>query len=83
MTDLRAQLTLFISDRVVQEDGVEINGTTELLLDGIVDSLGVVQIVNWLEEHLGQPVDPGDVTIDHFGSIDQMVEFAERSTPPS
>ena len=53
---------------------------TDLLLTGQVDSLGVVQIVAWLEERLGITIDPSDVVLDNFQTVAAMVDFAERSS---
>jgi acyl carrier protein len=48
---------------------------TDLLLTGLVDSLGVVLIVEWIESQLGIEIDPGDVVIEHFESVAAMVGY--------
>ena len=45
----------------------------------MVDSLGVVLIVEWIERHLGRPIDPTDVVLENFQTVDAMMEFL-RST---
>lgn len=50
---------------------------TDLLLTGTVDSLGVVRIVNWIEDELGVEVDPVDVTLDNFQTVAAMVAYIE------
>lgn len=56
----------------------EIELETDLLLTGLVDSLGVVQIVGWIEDELGIDVDPLDVVLDNFQTVAQMVAYIER-----
>ena len=53
-------LTRFIQDEIVMDE-VEVDGDTDLLLSGAVDSLGVIRITHWMEEETGVSVDPGDV----------------------
>lgn len=67
-------LTSFIADDVALED-YPVAGDTDLLLTGLVDSLGVVMIVNWIETTLGTTIDPADVVLENFQTIDQMLSF--------
>jgi acyl carrier protein len=73
-----AALLAFIADDVALEDG-EIEGSTDLLLTGMVDSLGVVLVVEWIERTLGRSIDPADVVLENFQTVDAMMEFL-RST---
>ena len=67
-------LTSFIADEVALED-YPVAGDTDLLLTGLVDSLGVVMIVNWIEATLGTTIDPADVVLENFQTIDQMLSY--------
>ncbi|MEZ5215176.1 MAG: acyl carrier protein [Ilumatobacteraceae bacterium] len=49
---------------------------TELLLDGFVDSLGVMQMVAWLEDRLGLRIEPSDIVYEHFRTVDEIAAFA-------
>lgn len=68
----------FIASDVALDDG-PIDGATDLLLTGLVDSLGVVLIVEWIETELGRSIDPADVVLENFQTVDSMMEFL-RST---
>lgn len=68
----------FITSDVALDDG-QIEGGTDLLLTGLVDSLGVVLIVEWIETELGRAIDPADVVLENFQTVDSMMEFL-RST---
>jgi acyl carrier protein len=76
--EFEAALLAFIADDVALEDG-DIDGSTDLLLTGMVDSLGVVLIVEWIERTLGRTIDPADVVLENFQTVDSMMEFL-RST---
>ena len=73
-----ADLLAFIADDVALEDG-GVEGSTDLLLTGMVDSLGVILIVEWIERNLGRSIDPADVVLENFQSVNAMMEFL-RST---
>ena len=60
-------------------DGITVEANTDLLLTGAVDSLGVIRITQWMEDELGLEVDPADVTLDNFQTVERMLSFIERS----
>ena len=68
------RLTTFISGEVVDHDE-SIQLDTDLLMTGLVDSLGVVMIVEWLERELAITIDPGDVVLEHFRSVAAMLDY--------
>ena len=49
----------------------------DLLLSGRVDSLGVVRLIAFIEEELKIHVPAEDVTIDHFLTLQAMVDYLE------
>jgi len=72
--DFGRRLAAFISADVA-DGGGEIEGGTDVLMTGLVDSLGVVMIVDWIERELDIAIDPGDVVLEHFRSVDAMVGY--------
>ena len=75
-TDTAEELLAFIRDEIVVD--ADVDAGTDLLLTGAVDSLGVIRITHWMEERSGQMVDPGDVTLENFQTVDKMVAYLER-----
>lgn len=51
--------------------------TTEenLLLSGLVDSLGVMTLVAHLEGVTGTPIPPEDVVLENFASVDAIIAY--------
>ena len=72
------QLIEMITAEVSLDPSHQIALETDLLLTGLVDSLGVVQIVGWIEDELGLEVDPLDVVLDNFQTVGQMVAYIDR-----
>ena len=77
MTDLPQRLLAFVQHDVCS-GGVDLSLDTDLLLTGAVDSLGVIRITQWLEDETGITVDPGDVTLDNFQTIDRMLTYVDK-----
>lgn len=70
------RLIEFIVDEVAM--GIdEIDAETDLLLTGAVDSLGVIRITHWIEDELDVIVPPGDVILENFQTVGQMITYIE------
>lgn len=72
--DFRSRLLTLIRDEVATDDE-PVEPETDLLLTGLVDSLGVVMIVEWIEDELDIEIDPGDVVLEHFQTVDAMLAY--------
>ena len=76
---MREQLLSFVNSDVSLDQSIEIVGETDLLLTGLVDSVGLIEIVGWLEDEVGIDVDPIDVVLANFQTVDNMVALVERT----
>lgn len=75
--DLANELLKKINGDISLDPSVQIDGDTDLLLTGLVDSLGLLDLVTWLEDRLDVTIAPGDIVLEHFQTCDRMVAFAE------
>lgn len=71
-----ADLAAYISSDVSSGSDT-VTADTDLVTSGMVDSLGVMRIVDWIEQRLAIRIDPGDVVIEHFESVGKIVEYLE------
>lgn len=69
-----------ISDDLAVDMSVELSESSELLMSGIVDSLGVMNLVTWIEDHLQVEIDPGDVVIENFETPAAIMAFVSTLT---
>jgi len=76
LDDLATDLIDMIQTEITYGQPVETD--TDLLLTGLVDSLGVIRIVTWMEDHLEIEIDPIDVVLENFQTVGLMVEYARR-----
>ena len=59
----------FIKEEILFEDTTaELNDDTQLL-NGVMDSLGLMQLVAFLEEEFDITIDDADVTVDNFRTV--------------
>ena len=71
---LTSELVAFI-DAEVSAGFEPVEPHTDLMMTGLVDSLGVVLIVDWLDDRLGIRLSPADVVLENFVSVDAMVAY--------
>ena len=62
---------------LLQPDQV-VGAETELLESGLVDSLGVVALVAWLEDESGVEIDPIEVVLENFRTPQAIAELMTR-----
>ncbi len=52
-----------------------IAGDTELFSTGMLDSVSMVGLISFVEEQGGVHVQPGDVTLENFDTIDAILDY--------
>ena len=55
----------------------ELVGTTYLIEEQIIDSLGIVSMVSFLEERFAITIESEDVILDNFETLDAISAFVE------
>jgi acyl carrier protein len=53
-------------------------GSTDLLETGVIDSMGVLDLVGFLQQEFAISVEDDDLTPENFRSIECMAEFVHR-----
>ena len=57
------------------DNDIEITAQDDLLGSGLVESMGMMKIIGFIEDQFGISVPPQDMTIENFFTIDAMVEY--------
>ena len=78
-TNVAKSLRGFIEDDLLMGQGAEFGDDDPLLEEGIIDSLGLLEVVTFLETEFEISVDDADVTLDNFGSVNAISAFVESS----
>lgn len=73
---MRAKLRQYIIDTFMYGEG-KITDDQQLFETGVIDSLGFMKLITFVEDTYGVSLDMSEVTIDNFASINAMVETIE------
>jgi acyl carrier protein len=72
------ELERFVVETLGRRGGIRSVGAEEALVgEGIIDSLGLTELVAFIEQRFGVVVDDDDVVIDNFRDIRSMESFIE------
>ena len=75
---MKNSIKQFIADNFLFDDPSNINDTESLIDNSIIDSLGIVQLVGFVEEnYLSTNVDISEIIPSNFDSINKIVSFVE------
>ncbi len=76
--DTQTVLIEYITKELSVGRAKQIRPGDNLLETGILDSLGLMQLVVFIEEKLGVKVPDEDVVIENFSSVDALTGYLER-----
>jgi acyl carrier protein len=77
---MRETVGRFIATELLNEPDRVITADHDLLTSGLVDSMGIMTLVFFIEQEFGVQIAPGDVTIENFGSLRAIDAFLSRLT---
>jgi acyl carrier protein len=78
-TDRARQIQHFVATTLMQNEDPETLGHEEALLgSGILDSLGILRLVVFLEEEFGIVVSEAALVPEHFQTVNALVALVER-----
>ena len=73
----RKLITYIVSDVLLDSSQSELTVNDDLLEDGLVDSLGIMKLLAYIESEFGFAVPAQDVTVETFMSVDAIVAYLE------
>lgn len=73
-----AALTAFLSSLVPGASAQSIRPDTPLLSGGLLDSLGILQLVGFLSDSFGIDVADDDFTEENFATVQTLLAFIDR-----
>ena len=77
--DIKTKIRDHIATNILYSDnGFEYGDDASFLEEGIVDSVGIMELVLFIEENFGLTVDDEDLTPDNFDSVDRLAEYIKR-----
>lgn len=78
-SEIGSLLKKFIAENLLfSEQGFQYAEDASFLNEGIIDSIGVMELVAYVGETFKISVDPQEVTPENFDSIDRLVGYIQR-----
>ena len=78
--EIKTILKCFVTEELLNND-MDIDDDDNLLADELVDSIGLIRIVAFIEETYGMEIPPEDVVIENFRTISLIADYLERAKP--
>jgi acyl carrier protein len=78
--DIAAELERFILSDLSGPDRQNLGRRDDLMSLGIVDSLGILRLVAFVEERFAIAVTPDEIVPENFRDIDSLAGFIARKT---
>jgi acyl carrier protein len=77
-TPVKAQIREYINQNILfEDDAIEYSDDDSFLEKGIVDSFGIMELILFVEQHLGKQVEQHDVTPDNFDSVNRLATYIQ------
>lgn len=73
----KANIRNFVGEKFPAFRSKRLEDSSQLLEEGVLDSLGVLELVNYLQDELGVPVEDEELIPENFSSIDTIAAFVE------
>ena len=80
---IEQQVRQFVAQNLLfSENGYPFDDDASFLQEGIIDSLGVMELVAFTEKTFQIRVEPNEVIPDHFDSVSRLAGYIRRKTTP-
>lgn len=73
----RNMLMDYIKEELLRGRSAHISENDDLLASGIINSLGILQLVSFIEEQMGVDIPVEDVVYENFQSVDTLATYLE------
>jgi acyl carrier protein len=80
MSPIETQVRAFLADAFPTAGDAPLAVDTSLFEAGIIDSMGVLTLVTWLEETYGFTVDDDEVLPENIDGVGALVRYIGRKT---
>jgi len=78
MKEISSRIRDFIATEIMLEDTTSTLTDDTPLLGGVIDSLGLMQLISFLEEEFNVAIDDAEVTADNFRTVSQIEQLVSQ-----
>ena len=78
---IEAQIKDYIAKNLLfSEDGFSYSDDTSFLQEGIVDSVGIMELVAFVGDQMGVEVEDQEIVPDNFDSVSRLAAYVRRKS---
>jgi acyl carrier protein len=77
--DRKSILSEYIKNEIMRNRNAKLSDDEDLLSSGILDSLGILQLVAFIEKTFGIHIPDEDVVYDNFQSLNSMATYLDNA----
>ena len=78
MADTMTTIKDFVIEEFIPDDDIDLDETTNLLEEEIVDSLGIFTLVSFIEKTFNVSVDAAEVNLGNFETLQTITNLVEK-----
>lgn len=71
--------SFIVSTMIMGEKGANLDDTFSLIENGVLDSLGIMKLIQFIEEKFSLSIDDEDILPENFENIESISRFINRS----
>ena len=72
---MNEKIIAYIKNEIIAEPTLKINSQDELLQEGVLDSLGMMKLILFLEKQYMKRVPSEDMTLDNFRTVEKIATY--------
>jgi acyl carrier protein len=82
--DIRQQIRSYIAETFLfNDEGFDLEDDASFLDEGVIDSMGVLELIMFIEETFGFSVEDEEIKPDNFDSVNKLYDYIQQKTAES
>ena len=77
---IQEEIAQYVRTELAEDPSLDLYPDVELLMSGIVDSMGAMRLVAFIEKTWDMRIPPQDVTVENFGTIRDISTYVRSHT---
>jgi acyl carrier protein len=76
---LHDRIRRYLAERILYvDDGLPYDDDSSFIGEGLIDSMGVMELVSFVQSEFGLKVEPQELTPEHFDSVNKLAAYIGR-----
>ena len=80
MSKVEVLLRYISKDLLIGQNDLTLEADENILTSGLIDSLGIMRMVAFVEDEFGIAIPPEDVTIEQFRTVQHLANYLDQKS---